>query len=138
MIQTVKFKNYLWDSEECIVLRLNPHPLAPLALMDMSFPFHEDMPNLKLEPAAALDLRNAIDGVFTVKALPMPEVIVSDAPEMPQFIEYHPVKLASLLDVSSRVFDRMVNDYRLKPDDMKFVVHHLQTTLNTVYPNRKD
>jgi hypothetical protein len=108
--------------------------------MDMAFPFHEDLPNLNLEPAAALDLRNAIDAVFSIKALPIPDVKICAQPEMPQFDEYHPAKLSSLLSVSSQLIDRMVSapSVRMTPDDMKFIVHHMQTTLNSVYPNRKD
>lgn len=137
MIKTIAFQNPYWEREDCIILRLDHHPYAETALMDIVFPFHEDAPKVRLTPTESLNLRNAIDELYSIKALPMPEPTFKEPPP-PLFIGYHPRKFSSLTQISSSLLERMVETYRLTPEDMKFIVHQLQNLLQLVYPDRKD
>jgi hypothetical protein len=129
-----------WGSEGCIVLRLNPRPYEEKATLNIAFPFHEDMPNIHLEPFEALSLRNAIDELFAIKALPMPVIEENGDKDEPNLEGVDPFRAGVLLNLSAHLIDRMTltPGRRITPDEMKFVIHHMKVSIETAYPHRKD
>lgn len=57
------------ENNDCIALRMFGKDAQQI---EMSFPFHEDTPNFKLQISEALDLRNAIDQLIDLKMLERP------------------------------------------------------------------
>lgn len=100
MIRTVTFKrrfHFGGSEEEAVVLRR----CETSSTIDLSFPFQEDTPNIELDLAQAMNLRNALnDLIGQVQALPSPPT------------ELFPETRVSVSDQSefSALFDRFPTD----------------------------
>lgn len=59
-----------YEKNNCIALRMYDRDSTHI---EMSFPFHEDTPNMTLSISEALDLKNAIDQLIDIKLLEKPK-----------------------------------------------------------------
>ena len=57
------------EKSDCVVLRRIDKDSSHI---DVSFPFHEDTPNFRLEITESMDLRNAIDQLIDIKMIEKP------------------------------------------------------------------
>ncbi|MEY8748590.1 hypothetical protein AB9M62_57055 [Bacillales bacterium AN1005] len=73
MIQTVQFTSFTGKQDDLIVLQRRGDDYE----VTVAFPFHEDMPNLRMTVPEALNLKSAIDNLILVKQLeaPLPPIV---------------------------------------------------------------
>lgn len=73
MIQTVEFTSHTGKQDDLIVLQRRGNDYG----VTVAFPFHEDMPNLRMTVPEALKLKAAIDNLILVKQIeaPLPPIV---------------------------------------------------------------